>query len=77
MKFQRREVPAYVILVMQLAPNGDERPMSDEELLSIDGVEKQTRKYGDAFIKAIIESKTKVVKKKERRANLPRNVRNV
>jgi hypothetical protein len=33
-----------------------ERPMSDEELLSIDGVEKQTRKYGDAFIKAIIES---------------------
>jgi hypothetical protein len=50
--------------------------MSDEELLSIDGVEKQTRKYGDAFIKAIIEfQRQKLLKKKE--ANLPRNVRNV
>ena len=44
-----------------------ERPMSDQELLAIDGVGKaKLEKYGDAFIKAIIDfQKTKTVRKKK------------
>ena len=65
---KQEEVPAYVIFSdAALRQMETERPMSDEELLSIDGVGKaKLEKYGDAFINAIIEfQKTKVVKKKK------------
>ena len=66
---KEEEVPAYVIFSdAALRQMETERPMSDQELLSIDGVGKaKLEKYGDAFIKAIIEfQKTKsVIKKKE------------
>ena len=44
-----------------------ERPMSDSELLAIDGVGKEKlEKYGDVFIKTIIEfQQSKVVRKKK------------
>jgi ATP-dependent DNA helicase RecQ len=61
-------VPAYVIFSdAALRQMETERPMSDEELLAIDGVGKaKLEKYGDAFIKAIIDfQKSKVVKKKK------------
>ena len=65
---KEEEVPAYVIFSdAALRQMETERPMSDQELLSIDGVGKaKLEKYGDAFIKAIIEfQKTKAVKKKK------------
>ncbi|MGQ7947676.1 DNA helicase RecQ [Flavobacterium sp. WC2509] len=50
-------VPAYVIFNdATLKQLETQRPMSDEEFLSIDGVGKaKLEKYGDVFIKAIIE----------------------
>ena len=65
---KEEEVPAYVIFSdAALRQMETERPMSDEELLSIDGVGKaKLEKYGDSFIKAIIEfQKAKVIKKKK------------
>ncbi|WP_035672416.1 DNA helicase RecQ [Flavobacterium sp. 83] len=61
-------VPAYVIFSdSALRQMETERPMSEQELLAIDGVGKaKLEKYGDAFIKAIIDfQKTKIVKKKK------------
>ncbi|NRT14843.1 ATP-dependent DNA helicase RecQ [Flavobacterium sp. 28A] len=62
------EVPAYVIFSdAALRQMETIRPMSDEELLAIDGVGKvKLEKYGDAFIKAIINfQKNKSVKTKK------------
>lgn len=65
---KQEEVPAYIIFndatLRQLEA---ERPMSDEEFLNIDGVGKaKLEKYGDAFIKAIIEfQKNKTVRAKK------------
>ncbi|HTG64800.1 MAG TPA: helix-turn-helix domain-containing protein, partial [Flavobacterium sp.] len=62
------DVPAYVIFsdaaLRQMEIN---RPMSEEELITIDGVGKaKLEKYGDAFIKAIIAfQKDKKVKTKK------------
>lgn len=61
-------VPAYVIFSdAALRQMETERPMSDQELLAIDGVGKaKLEKYGDVFIKAILDfQKSKVVKKKK------------
>jgi ATP-dependent DNA helicase RecQ len=61
-------VPAYIIFndatLKQLEA---ERPMSDEEFLNIDGVGRaKLEKYGDAFIKVIIEfQKNKIVRAKK------------
>jgi hypothetical protein len=47
-------------------PNGDGTTNDVRRITIGDGVEKQTRKYGDAFIKAIIEfQRQKLLKKKE------------
>jgi ATP-dependent DNA helicase RecQ len=65
---KEEEVPAYVIFSDAALRQMDaERPMSDTELLAIDGVGKvKLEKYGDAFIKAIIDfQKTKATKKKK------------
>ena len=65
---KEEEVPAYVIFSdAALRQMETERPMSDQELLAIDGVGKaKLEKYGDAFIKAIIHfQKTKTVRKKK------------
>ncbi|TDE27545.1 DNA helicase RecQ [Flavobacterium ranwuense] len=65
---KEEEVPAYVIFSdAALRQMETERPMSDQELLAIDGVGKaKLEKYGDAFIKAIIDfQKSKVVRKKK------------
>ncbi|MBP6758076.1 MAG: DNA helicase RecQ [Flavobacterium sp.] len=65
---KEEEVPAYVIFndatLKQLEA---ERPMSDEEFLNIDGVGRaKLEKYGDVFIKAIIEfQKNKTVRAKK------------
>ena len=65
---KEEEVPAYVIfndaILKQLE---SERPMSDSEFLNIDGVGKaKLEKYGDVFIKAIIEfQKNKTVRAKK------------
>ena len=65
---KQEEVPAYIIFndatLRQLEA---ERPMSDEEFLNIDGVGKaKLEKYGDAFIKTIIEfQKSKTVRTKK------------
>ena len=65
---QEEDVPAYVIFsdaaLRQMETN---RPMSDDELIAIDGVGKaKLEKYGDAFIKAIIDfQKSKPLKKKK------------
>jgi ATP-dependent DNA helicase RecQ len=65
---KKEEVPAYIIFndatLKQLEA---ERPMSDEEFLNIDGVGKaKLEKYGDAFIKVIIEfQKNKTVRAKK------------
>jgi ATP-dependent DNA helicase RecQ len=61
-------VPAYIIFNdATLKQLETERPMSDEEFLKIDGVGKaKLEKYGDAFIKAIIEfQKSKTVRTKK------------
>ncbi|MEM8521240.1 DNA helicase RecQ [Flavobacterium sp. PL12] len=65
---KEEEVPAYVIFSdAALRQMENERPMSDEELLAIDGVGKaKLEKYGDIFIKAIIDfQKAKLVTKKK------------
>ena len=65
---KEESVPAYVIFSdAALRQMETERPMSDHELLAIDGVGKaKLEKYGDAFIKAIIDfQKSKVVRKKK------------
>ncbi|MFV7236742.1 DNA helicase RecQ [Flavobacterium sp. ZB4R12] len=65
---KEESVPAYVIFSdAALRQMETERPMSDQELLAIDGVGKaKLEKYGDIFIKAIIDfQKSKVVKKKK------------
>ncbi|MFV5690227.1 DNA helicase RecQ [Flavobacterium sp. ZT3R25] len=65
---KEESVPAYVIFSdAALRQMETERPTSDPELLAIDGVGKaKLEKYGDAFIKAIIDfQKSKVVKKKK------------
>ena len=65
---KEESVPAYVIFSdAALRQMETERPMSDQELLAIDGVGKaKLEKYGDAFIKAIINfQKTKAVRKKK------------
>ncbi|MFV5686088.1 DNA helicase RecQ [Flavobacterium sp. GB2R13] len=65
---KEESVPAYVIFSdAALRQMETERPISDQELLAIDGVGKaKLEKYGDAFIKTIIDfQKSKVVKKKK------------
>jgi ATP-dependent DNA helicase RecQ len=68
---QEEEVPAYVIFSdVALRQMESLRPMSDEELISIDGVGKaKLEKYGPEFINAIIAfekaKKTKTKPKKE------------
>lgn len=65
---KEEEVPAYVIFsdaaLRQMETN---RPMSDQELIAIDGVGKaKLEKYGDVFIKAIINfEKNKPLKRKK------------
>ena len=66
---KEESVPAYVIFSdAALRQMETERPMSDQELLAIDGVGKaKLEKYGDAFINAIIDfQNSKVTQKKER-----------
>lgn len=65
---KEEEVPAYAIFSdAALRQMETKRPMSDEEFISIDGVGKtKLEKYGDAFIKAIIEfQKSKPLKTKK------------
>ncbi|MFV5703420.1 DNA helicase RecQ [Flavobacterium sp. XS2P12] len=65
---KEESVPAYVIFSdAALRQMETERPTSDQELLAIDGVGKaKLEKYGDQFIKTIIDfQKSKVVKKKK------------
>ena len=65
---KEENVPAYVIFSdAALRQMEAERPMSDSELLAIDGVGKaKLEKYGDVFIKTIIEfQQSKVVRKKK------------
>lgn len=65
---KEEEVPAYIIFNdATLKQMEIQRPMSDDEFLAIDGVGKaKLEKYGDSFIKAIIEfQKNKVVRKKK------------
>ena len=65
---KEENVPAYVIFSdAALRQMEIERPMSDSELLAIDGVGKaKLEKYGDVFIKTIIEfQQSKVVRKKK------------
>lgn len=65
---KEEEVPAYIVFSdATLKQLETQRPMSDEEFLAIDGVGKaKLEKYGDAFIKAIIEfQKNKPVRTKK------------
>ncbi|MBC7747677.1 MAG: DNA helicase RecQ [Methylotenera sp.] len=65
---KEESVPAYVIFSdAALRQMETERPMSDQELLAIDGVGKaKLEKYGDAFINAIIDfQNSKVIRKKK------------
>nr|WP_315154106.1 DNA helicase RecQ [uncultured Flavobacterium sp.] len=65
---KEENVPAYVIFNdATLKQFDNERPMSDSEFLAIDGVGKaKLEKYGDIFIKAIIDfQKSKNVKPKK------------
>jgi len=65
---KEEEVPAYVIFSdAALRQMEIDRPMSDSELLAVDGVGKaKLEKYGDAFLKAIIAfQKTKATKQKK------------
>ena len=65
---KEEEVPAYVIFNdATLRQMEAERPMSDEEFLNIEGVGRaKLEKYGDVFIKAIIEfQKNKTVRAKK------------
>ena len=64
-------VPAYVIFSdAALSQMENERPMSEQELLAIDGVGKaKLEKYGDAFIKAIIDFQQSKNSKKKKEAS--------
>ncbi|MET0759871.1 MAG: RecQ family ATP-dependent DNA helicase, partial [Flavobacterium sp.] len=65
---KEEDVPAYIIFNdAALRQMEAKRPMSDEELITIDGVGKaKLEKYGDAFVKAIIDfQKNKAVKPKK------------
>ncbi|WP_264564195.1 DNA helicase RecQ [Flavobacterium sp. N3904] len=65
---KEEEVPAYIIFNdATLKQMEIQRPMSDDEFLAIDGVGKtKLEKYGDTFIKAIIDfQKNKTVRKKK------------
>ncbi|MGO4821663.1 MULTISPECIES: DNA helicase RecQ [unclassified Flavobacterium] len=65
---KKEEVPAYVIFSdAALRQMETLRPMSDDEFIAIDGVGKaKLEKYGDAFIKAIIDfQKNKSVRPKK------------
>ena len=65
---KEEEVPAYVIFNdATLRQMEAERPMSDEEFLNIEGVGRaKLEKYGDVFIKAVIEfQKSKTVRAKK------------
>jgi ATP-dependent DNA helicase RecQ len=65
---KEESVPAYVIFSdAALRQMETERPMSENELLAIDGVGKaKLEKYGDTFINAIIDfQKSKVIRKKK------------
>ena len=65
---KEEEVPAYVIFNdATLRQLENQRPMSDSEFLAIDGVGKaKLEKYGDIFIKTIIDfQKNKTVKTKK------------
>lgn len=65
---KEERVPAYIIFNdATLKQLETERPMSDEEFLNIDGVGKaKLEKYGDAFIKTIIQfQKNKTVRAKK------------
>ena len=65
---KEEEVPAYVIFNdASLRQMEAERPMSDEEFLNIEGVGRaKLEKYGDVFIKAVIEfQKSKTVRAKK------------
>lgn len=65
---KEEEVPAYIIFNDATLKQFEiQRPMSDSEFLAIDGVGKaKLEKYGDAFIKAIIEfQKSKSVRVKK------------
>lgn len=67
---KEEEVPAYVIFSdASLRQMEILRPMSDEEFLAVEGVGKaKLEKYGDDFIKAIIEfERNKSVVKKEKK----------
>lgn len=69
---QQEEVPAYVIFSdASLRQMEVLRPMSDEDFLAVEGVGKaKLEKYGDDFIKAIIEfQRNKSVVKKEKKDN--------
>ncbi len=69
---QQEEVPAYVIFSdASLRQMEILRPMTDEEFLAVEGVGKaKLEKYGDDFIKAIIEfHRNKSVVKKEKKDN--------
>jgi ATP-dependent DNA helicase RecQ len=64
---KKEEVPAYIIFNdATLKQLESQRPMSDAEFLNIDGVGKaKLEKYGDVFIKAIIEfQKNKTIRAK-------------
>ncbi|WP_418262974.1 DNA helicase RecQ [Flavobacterium faecale] len=65
---KEESVPAYVIFSDAVLKEMEiNRPMSDDELLAIDGVGKvKSEKYGDIFIKAIIDfHKSKAAKPKK------------
>ncbi|WP_281233442.1 DNA helicase RecQ [Flavobacterium gelatinilyticum] len=69
---QQEEVPAYVIFSdASLRQMEVLRPMTDEEFLAVEGVGKaKLERYGDDFIKAIIEfQRNKSVVKKEKKDN--------
>jgi len=69
---KEEEVPAYVIFSdASLRQMEVLRPMSDEDFLAVEGVGKaKLEKYGDTFIKAIIEfHRNKSVVKKEKKDN--------
>ncbi|MBO9584604.1 MAG: DNA helicase RecQ [Flavobacterium sp.] len=69
---KEEEVPAYVIFSdASLRQMEVLRPMTDEDFLAIEGVGKaKLEKYGDEFIKAIIEfQRNKSVVKKEKKDN--------
>jgi ATP-dependent DNA helicase RecQ len=65
------QVPAYIIFSdSALRQMETERPMSEQELITIDGVGKaKLEKYGEAFIKAIIEFQNSNTPQKKEKGN--------